>query len=463
MLSKTLVLVIVAVITAGAAASVTTYYVVKAPTSQPAPSSQNNHTSNNSASGNELVISNHWYYFGVNPQNPFKETTYIFIQLSEPLIYNDFIHIYYHHYDLARWWVNKTQAYHSNISVPLNMLTNLNGTLNIEIMRGEKQLYNGTLKFITQPILSASAGIYYDPLNYTYARAKSIFLELDSKQPIYISSINVTMGNLSGRKNNLMLYIGTNYVDVDVSNKIISAGNFSYFGTIVYPLFPSGKNGTYTFSKTYVFKYSCKNATISNVSISSDDFNKNIIFKFSILNYTNCPISMEIFTNQGLGIDMEYKYYKYEGLIYATAPYMFNFNGSYYAVLLDYFGNTIDRFNFTVKSGPLLVTYHHENMMFYDWENQTEISSITLNLKNMGNTTVFLDKCNLTISYSSNNTIAFTDTKYLISESIDPYDIVNLTIYPYAYLAPNQTYDISYQFWGSNQDVIYSVSYQIRT
>ncbi len=474
MLSKTLVLVIVAVITAGAAASVTTYYVVKAPTSQPAPSSQNNHTSNNSASGNELVISNHWYYFGVNPQNPFKETTYIFIQLSEPLIYNDFIHIYYHHYDLARWWVNKTQAYHSNISVPLDILTNLNGTINIEIMRGEKQLYNGTLKFITQPKIDVQLlNVSYYPVDYKFARVSKVKVEIKTSLPIYVESLSVKMSNATSHKD-IDKVIFQDYENMDLW--VEHRDNHSFYVTVAnlkkgiyninisvkYPLFPSNGELRYTAHIPYNLSFTCYNVSIASVTPQYDYDDGTTYLIFGLNASADCPLHLILYDKFG----KEMGYSRIDKGENGTPIYIgdyFNFNGTYTAMLKDDMGFVMDNLSFTLYSGPLKLLNHTEETYSYSWENTTDLQSFTLTLKNEGNATAYLDSYNYSISYLSNGTIVKSEHSDWISEFIPAGEIDNVSLYPYVYLPNNETYLISVTFWGRNEDVKFSFTYQIRT
>ncbi len=473
MLSKILVLAIIAVITAGAAASVT-YYVVKSPNATPpAPSSQSNHNSNNSASGNELFILNHWYYFGEKPQNPFKKTTYIFLQLSEPLLYNDFIHIYYKHYDLARWWVNRTQAYHTNISVPLNMLTNLNGTLNMEIMRGAKPLYNGMLKFITEPIINVKLlNVSYYPVNYKFASVKNVSVRINTSFPLYVESLSVKMDNATSQKD-IDSVIFQDYENMDLwvehrdNNTLyftaayLKKGIYNINISVKSPLFPSGGELHYSTAITYNLNFTYHNVSITNVSVQyAGDGSTYLVFELDAS--ADCPLTLILYDKSGK--DMGYS--EINKGDNGTSVYIgeyFNFNGTYTAILKDEMGFVMDNFSFPLYSGPLKLMNHTEETYSYSWENTTDLQSFTLTLKNEGNAQVYLNGYNYTIAYLSNGTIVKSEHNGWISEFIPAGEMDNVSLYPYIDLPNNETYLISVTLWGGNQYVVYSVSYQIRT
>ena len=153
MLSKAMIFVITAMIVGGTVAGVTMFYI-----------------ENSNQPKVRMNVIDYNYFFGPDPENLLRNTTYVYLKLSNKLLYNDFIHIHYGPIDLARWWVNKSQAYRSDISIPLNVLTNLNGSLDIEIMRGNTILYSGKLVFSTNVNVAVRLfRISYCPLNYRFA------------------------------------------------------------------------------------------------------------------------------------------------------------------------------------------------------------------------------------------------------------------------------------------------------
>ncbi len=469
MLSKGLMFVIAAVIVGGAAAAgVTTYYFLG---NSSTPEMQNNTASGgNHTSGNRIAITNHGYFFGPDPRNPFRETTYVYLQLSDKLILNDFIRIHYGSQDLARWWVNRSQAYHTEISVPLNVLTNLNGSLDVEIIRGNTTLYSGKVAFSTNVNVAVKLmEISYYPLNYRFADLGNVTVWISSSRDIYVSSLSARIGNATSFEE-IKSVVSSEYVHLNLverkNNTIIfgpiafKKGTYPVNISLKYPLFPSPGYAYVNVTVPYTLNFTCHNVSIAGVDLEDTGYDQSIL-TFHFDNATECPVYFTLYDPSGR---VMYNYSAGRGddhvNVYLSITY--NFNGNYTAVLTDYFGAVIDTYNFTLYSGPLVLVNHTEDLTYYDWGNTTNLYSFTLQIRNEGNARYTITNCTYTIAYASNGSVAFSGADPWVYEVVGPGEVGNISLYPNVDLMHNQTYTITVEFRGKNTEVVYSVSFQIR-
>ncbi len=469
MLSKPLIFIIVALVGSGAVASIVTYNVIyNAPAHQNIAHDSNNSGSNNTentSNSNKMKILSYRYFFGPDPDNRLRQTTYVHLELSKNLTYNDFIHIHYYDEDLARWWVDRTQAYHKYISVPLNLLTNLNGTLQIEIMRNNKTLYKGSLTFRTNPKIALEIQkVNFRPVNYKYAFINSVNVFVSINNSVYVQDVDITVGNNNTMETFVNKVIGGNdTIKCDAPYNLFAKGNYSINVTINVPLYPTGKIKC---AKTmlYDLNFHCINSTISNISVESDSDSTFIEMK---INNAYCEDYIELIASDGTVIYNGTDYVSVNGSHNQTYiisfPKHYNIIGNYTLLLKDYFGKILETHKISVSAGPLLLLNHTEDLTYYDWENETYLSEVKLNIKNIGNATAYITSGNMSIFYYSNNTTVTTSNYDWIYYTIKAGESVNITLLVSAYLNTNQTYRFVFSFFGDNTDVTYSFQYIVKT
>ena len=241
---------------------------------------------------------------------------------------------------------------------------------------------------------------------------------------------------------------------------IFQKGTYSVNISLEYPLFPSPGNAYVNVTVPYTLNFTCHNVSITGVKLE-DTYNDQSILRFYFDNATECPVHFLLYDPSGR---VMYNYSMDRGDTYVNVyiPSAYNFNGSYTAVLKDYFGTVIDTYNFSLYSGPLALVNHSEDLTYYDWENAINLYSFTLQIRNEGNARNYITNCSYTIAYASNGTVAFSGEDPWVYEVIGPREVGNISLYPNVDLMNNQTYTITVEFRGKNVEVVYWVSFQIR-
>ena len=199
---------------------------------------------------------------------------------------------------------------------------------------------------------------------------------------------------------------------------------------------------------------------ITNVQVESDNYNLILIVDFDRVPDFTVYID---FQNRSETIATDYMdEYNANNMDRIVIYDSINLNGTYWVVAYYNESYIFDKYwlNFTPKAKMIS---HYEDETYYDWENQTEVNPIYVTVKNIGDTPIFIENYNCTVRYTSNNTLAGSDDGSLLTTTIGKNESENITIYPYFYLEPNQTYIMKIVFWGENSDVKFEFAYQIKT
>ena len=199
---------------------------------------------------------------------------------------------------------------------------------------------------------------------------------------------------------------------------------------------------------------------IDNAIIENNSYNLILAVYFD--KNPNFPVDI-VFQNQSMVIAEDYFFEGAEEdeiVIYHD----YNLNGTYWVVArYSYNGSYIfDKYWLNFTPGISLIS-HYEEETYYDWENQTEVNPIYVNIKNTGDAPIILENYECIVKYENNGTIADCNNDSILSTVIGKGFTENITLYPYFYLESNQTYTIILKMWGENSDVKFEFDYQIKT
>ncbi len=430
------------------------------------------------SNANKLKILGCGYFFGPAPHEPNKNITYVYLNLSAPLFQRDSIHIYKFvgypenmYYNMAVWRVNSTQNGKSNITIPVNMLENLNGTMNIDIKRGKSYLYHGEISFFTKLRLNASVEVVrVRPTSIKYAFITKVCLLIVSEKPVYISGVNVKIFNMTLYKSVLNVIFGSREVNISVENagknvQLVRNGILPIKVTLFYPTYPyDEKPGKYTISGSYTLNFTYSPVTIINYSVEYGGLYTELYFNLN--KAPEYPVHLVVCRSNGAIIGKGYGWGKDEnGTVFMNVDlwHDYNFNGTYIGYLIDEYGFVIDVYTFTLKAGPLQLISHTEKYNETDKANRIILRSIILRLKNLGNSMVRITYYRYTITYAVNGTKVVSGDYPWFYGVVSAGKIANLTLPFYVKLFKGNKYSVFIEFHGGNGDVKYTLKYKFIT
>ena len=428
---------------------------------------------------NKIKILECGYFFGAEPKNSNHIITYIYLKSSAPVHDGDIIHIYknesHFYYNLVTWKVNSTQNGKNNITIPLNMLDNLNGTMDNYIKRGYYYLYRGKISFSTHPHLDVSVtDLYVHPVSTKYAYITNVHLLIKSQRPIYISGLNLTVFNTTIYKEVNSVIYGVKRVNISVgppgkTAQLVQKGTVPLRITLLYPTYPNNldKPEEYPVDNNYVINFTYPPVTITNfwVYYDSSSYPAYITLCFQLSRFPDYPVHIIVYKLNGTVIGERYGI----GLgkndtvfIPVFLPPNYNFNGTYVAVLEDNYGFTMNSFTFTLKSGTLKLISHKEVFNETNAPNKVLLRSVILKLENLGNFKFYITEYKYNISFALNGTIAASGDYTWFYQAIPARKVTNVTLPFYVYLIKGKTYKISLKFEGGNPNVKYMIEYYFK-
>ena len=428
------------------------------------------------SNSNRIRILDDGYFFGAKTENPNQTITYIYLRLSAPVREGDVVHIYKNEsdfqYNLVTWKVNRTQDGKTNISIPLDMLDNLRGTMDMYIKRGNSYLYRGEISFSTHPKLDVSVtNISVRPVSVKYAYITGVHLLIKSQNPLYIWGLNFTVFNANIFKEDNSVIHGVKEVNISVKSsgkalQLVQKGTVPVKIALLYPTYPDhmAELEEYNVRTSCMVNFTYTPVTVTNFSVHYD-FSSPTILRFQLSGVPDYPIHIVVYKingtvigkGWGIGIDKNNSI-----SIDVRLPHDYNFNGTYIAVLEDDYGFVEDSFTFTLKSGPLLLISHKEEFNDTNEPNKEVLSSIVLKLKNMGNSEFRITEYEYNISFVSNGTVAAWGDYPWFSQSIPVGEFTNVTLPFHTCLITGADYKISIKFEGGNPNVSCMIEYEFK-
>ncbi len=426
---------------------------------------------------NKIKILGCGYFFGANPKNPNQTITYIYLKLSAPVHNGDIIHIYKNesdfYYKLVTWKVNSTQDGKTNITIPLDMLDNLNGSMDIYIKRGNSYLYRGKISFSVHPHLDVSVtNIHVRPVSAKYAYITNVHLLIKSQRPIYICGLNFTVFNMNIYKEVNSVIYGVKKVNISVSPgkvvQLVQKGIVPVKITLLYPAYPDNldKPEKYPVDSECVINFTYPPVVITNFSIyNSSSYPSYIFLLFQLSRFPDYPVHIIVYKLNGTIIGEGYGVgIGKNDTVFISVPFPpnYNFNGTYVAVLEDNYGFALNSLTFTLKSGPLKLISHEEIFNETNDPNKVILRSLVLKLENLGNFNFYITHYEYKISFISNGTVAASGDYTWFYQAIPPREFTNVTLPFYVHLIKGKTYKISLTFEGGNKNVKCTIDYTFK-
>ena len=425
------------------------------------------------ANANKISILDNGYFFGAAPGNSSRTIVYIYLKFSGPLRQGDVIHIYKNesemHYNMVTWRVNRTQDGKTNITIPVDMLENLNGTMDIYVKRVDAYLYRGEISFSVHPEFDISVKeVQVHPVSIKYAYITRVLLTINSRSSIYIAGLDLTVFNMTYREWVPGVIKGATEINMTIGTsgkvaQLVQNGTLPMKITVLYPTYPYHdiKPERYSVDTKCVINFDYSPVTITGISVESSFWTTVVSLQLSGVPEGN--FRAVIYQN-GTVVGEGRNFGRDNNNTVFTDVYLppgFNFNGTYLAVLEDDYGFTLDSFAFTLRSGPLRLISHEEEL------NETGPSTVLLRaihlrLENMGNFEIYMMHYAYTISFASNGTVVASDDHLGLYQEIPPGEAENVTISftrTNVSLIKGNTYKVSLVFVGGNVDVKRIVEY----